>query len=161
MKRALFWGLAALSGACIAAEPPSPLQPGQIAADSGASVYRQTCQACHMADGRGAEGGGSYPALAGNPRLASADFAIMTVVSGRRNMPAFAPRPDFRSYYTPAWLSDEQIAQVVNAIRTGFGNDFPDAVTVDQVARMRQALQSAPAPEGADPGTGNPASSKE
>lgn len=157
MKRLTLLGALLLASAGSAQETPSPpLAPGQIAAETGEAIYRQTCQGCHMADGSGAEGAASYPALAENPRLAAPDFATITVLFGRRNMPAFAPRPDFRSYYTPAWLSDEQVAQVVNYVRGGFGNAYPEPVTVEQVRRLREAVQAPAAHTGAATGAASP-----
>lgn len=84
----------------------------------GAQLYRGICQGCHMADGRGAQGAGEYPALAGNARLASGKYVVVTVLQGRRAMPAFGDA-----------LSDEQVAQVVNYVRTNLGNRHADAVT--------------------------------
>ncbi|MDB5445373.1 MAG: cytochrome c class, partial [Phenylobacterium sp.] len=36
---------------------------------TGEQVYRVVCQACHMADAKGATGAATIPALAANPRL--------------------------------------------------------------------------------------------
>jgi mono/diheme cytochrome c family protein len=92
----------------------------------GQSIYRATCQACHMSEGQGASGAGAYPALASDPRLASASYAVMTVLYGRKGMPGFA-----------AMLSDEQVAAVTNYARTHMGNQHPDAVTPTDVKTLR------------------------
>src|SRR6187399_2263518 len=47
-----------------------------FAMQGGEAVYRGVCQGCHMADAKGASGAGSYPALAGNSRLASAGYVL-------------------------------------------------------------------------------------
>lgn len=110
--------------------PFSP--PGTIAAQGhfvqrgGAMLYRAICQGCHMPDARGAQGAGTYPALAGNPKLASAAYPALTVLQGRHGMPPFADS-----------LSDEQIADVVNYVRSHFGNDFSDTLTPGDIARLR------------------------
>lgn len=110
-----------------AADPPPVISDGfRFEERDGAALYRGICQGCHMADGRGAAGAGVYPALAGNPRLASAKFAVVTVLQGRRAMPAFGDA-----------LSDEQVAQVVNYVRTNLGNRHADAVTVADVQSNR------------------------
>lgn len=44
---------------------------------TGEQVYGAVCQACHMADAKGATGAGTIPALANNPRLAGAAYPIM------------------------------------------------------------------------------------
>ena len=71
--------------------------PGRPASDRpGASLYAQTCQACHGPDGRGAP---TAPALAGlAARAQFADFR-QVVIAGRGHMPAF-PSLDDRSIQT-------------------------------------------------------------
>ena len=56
---------------------------------SGAEIFHGICQGCHMPDAKGAIGAGRYPALAGDPALASKEFMLITLLRGRRNMPAF------------------------------------------------------------------------
>jgi len=90
--------------------------------ETGEQVYRQVCQACHMADGKGGTGAASIPALAGNPRLASAAYPIMLVVRGRGAMPGLTDI-----------LGPAQIASVATFVRTHFGNSYTAPVTVDQV----------------------------
>jgi mono/diheme cytochrome c family protein len=92
----------------------------------GAALYKGICQGCHMPDGRGALGAGRYPALAGDPNLAGRGYPLVIVVNGQRAMPAFG-----------ALLSDRQIADVVNYIRSNFGNRFIDEVTVSEVEAVR------------------------
>ena len=57
--------------------------------DLGEQVYTRICQGCHMANGEGATGAGTYPKLAGNPRLVAWQYAAITVLQGRNGMPAF------------------------------------------------------------------------
>jgi len=107
--------------------PPGPLfSPGRFAYADGATVYRGICQGCHMADARGAEGAGHYPALAANPKLASAPYPVLTVLRGRRGMPELG-----------IYLSDTQVAEVVNYVRSHFGNSYTDVVTTADVAKLR------------------------
>jgi mono/diheme cytochrome c family protein len=91
---------------------------------SGQELYETICQACHMEGGMGAAG--AYPALAGNPKLASPRYPLSLVVDGRGNMPPFG-----------AQLTDRQIAAVVSYIRTHFGNAFADPVTPTDVKAAR------------------------
>jgi len=100
---------------------------GHFVQRDGAALFGAICQGCHMPDARGAHGAGAYPALAGNVRLASASYPITTVLHGRNGMPAFAE------------LDDAQVAAVVGYVRTHFGNGFADAVTPEDVARLRAA----------------------
>jgi len=114
--------------------PPGPLfGQGQFAHRDGATLYRAICQGCHMADARGAVGAGYYPALAANSKLASATYPVLTVLNGRRGMPALA-----------TYLSDTQVAEVVNFVRSHFGNSYADMVSTADVTNLR-------APSGAKP----------
>jgi mono/diheme cytochrome c family protein len=89
----------------------------------GAAVYAAVCASCHMRDGRGATGAATYPALVQDPRLASIDYPILTVLLGQKAMPGFART-----------LSDQQIADVITYLRTHCGNAYPDATTPAEVA---------------------------
>jgi mono/diheme cytochrome c family protein len=97
-----------------------------FAETDGESLYRAVCQSCHMAEGQGAKGAGMYPALAGNPRLAAANYAVLNILHGRKGMPPFQ-----------RMLSDEQVAEVTNYVRTHMGNSYADAVTPAGVKALR------------------------
>lgn len=97
----------------------------QMKAD-GAEIYASTCQACHMANARGATGAATIPALAQNPHLKEAGFPIFVVLYGHGGMPAFG-----------GLLNDTQIAAVVNYVRQNFGNDYKTQVLPSQVKAMR------------------------
>ena len=79
-----------------------------------------------MPDGRGAEGAGHYPALAKNPKLAEPGYPISVVTQGLKSMPAFGGA-----------LSDQQIADVTNYIRTHFGNAYKGTVKPEDVKNAR------------------------
>ncbi|GGA11639.1 hypothetical protein GCM10011408_36260 [Dyella caseinilytica] len=129
--------------------------PGTVMADSagiynfatlktatGEQVYTHICQGCHMPDGKGAEGAGRYPAFAGNPKLASASYMAATVLYGRHDMPSFMTneREDEEAkFMRSAELSDEQVAEVINYIRTHFGNHYADTLTAADVAALHAA----------------------
>ena len=94
---------------------------------TGESLYRNICQGCHMADGRGAVGAGSYPSLAGDSNFGVAAYPVHVVVDGLRGMPAFGPA-----------LTDDQVIAVVGYVRTHFGNHEAAPVTADDVRAARQ-----------------------
>jgi mono/diheme cytochrome c family protein len=98
---------------------------------TGEAIYQGICQGCHMPSAMGAVGAGAYPALAGDKKLVSGAYPALTVIRGRKAMPAFGPQ-----------LSDAQVAAVVNYIRTNFGNHYTDPVTPEMV----KALRPPPAP---------------
>jgi len=110
---------------------------GKFPQQSGEELFRNVCQGCHMPDAKGAAGAGAYPALAVNPRLAAAVYPLTVVLHGQRAMPPFGEQ-----------LDDEQVANVINYVRTHFGNHYRDAITPAAVAAQRAALDSeTPAPE--------------
>jgi len=105
---------------------------GTSSATGGADIYSHICEGCHMPNGRGAVGAGHYPRLAGDPALASWEYVALIILGGRNGMPAFgAPNP-FASVY----LSDAQVAEVVNYVRSSFGNNWKSSVTARQVAAL-------------------------
>ena len=88
----------------------------------GHQIYVFYCQACHMADGKGAVGAAVFPALANNPRMGTAAYAINLIEKGRGGMPWFSDQ------LTPA-----QVAELVTYLRTNFGNNYKDPVTAADV----------------------------
>lgn len=130
-KRALlglsFGALASMGGHALAQSPEPAFSVGpRFQESSGESIYRATCQGCHMAQGQGAKGAGAYPALSSNPRLASPEYPLYVVINGQKGMPAFGKM-----------LSDEQIASVVGYARTHFGNQYPDPIAAESVKKLR------------------------
>ena len=101
---------------------------GHFTQQSGEAVYRGICQGCHMPNAMGAVGAGAYPRLAGNPKLSEAGYPLYMVIYGRKAMPGFG-----------GYLDDVQVANVVNYLRSHFGNRYTDKVTPADVARMRPA----------------------
>jgi mono/diheme cytochrome c family protein len=92
----------------------------------GEVLYKSVCAACHMPGGEGAIGAGAYPRLAQNAKLKSGAYPVFMVTNGRNAMPSFART-----------LDDEQIAAVVNYVRTHFGNAYTDAVRAVDVKAVR------------------------
>jgi mono/diheme cytochrome c family protein len=105
---------------------------------TGKQIYERICQGCHMPDAKGAVGAGKYPALAGDPALASRQFMALTLLTGRRNMPAFSAKHAVGFGGPPAALTSVQIAAVINYVRSNFGNHFNDAITPEEVTALDQ-----------------------
>ena len=101
----------------------------------GKAVFEHICQGCHMPDAKGATGAGSYPALTGNARLVSAAYMAAVILHGRRDMPSFIQTGDSGPLENSR-LSDTQIADVINYVRTHFGNHYADRITAQEVAGM-------------------------
>jgi mono/diheme cytochrome c family protein len=111
---------------------------GKLKTVSGAEIFRNICQGCHMPDGKGAAGAGHYPALAGDGSLASTQFMAITLLQGRRNMPAFGGNGDVGLFFSIPTLNDEQIAAVINYVRSSFGNHFKGRITPAEVKALRR-----------------------
>jgi mono/diheme cytochrome c family protein len=122
MKASLFFVV--LMAAPVFAKPAAP--------DPGAIVYQEVCQACHMENAMGAVGAGRIASLAKNQNLESADYPITVVTGGK------GPMPWFRGQ-----LTDQQIADVINHVRSHYGNHFKGKVTAADIAE-----RGVPAPAG-------------
>jgi mono/diheme cytochrome c family protein len=109
-----------------------------LKAMDGRQIYEHICQGCHMPDGGGAAGAGRYPALAKDPTLVSRQFMALTILTGRRNMPAFGAKHAVGFGGPPVTLTEAQIAAVVNYVRTNFGNHYTDAITAAEVVALDQ-----------------------
>lgn len=106
---------------------PSSLSEGfRFAETSGEELFANVCQGCHMPDGGGATGAGNYPALAKDTSLEAKAYPVHIVVRGQRAMPPIG-----------SMMSDDQVAAVVNYVRTHFGNQYPDPVTAEDVRLAR------------------------
>jgi mono/diheme cytochrome c family protein len=109
-----------------AVHPPIFSTGAKFVERTGETLYAAICQDCHMADGKGAAGAGRYPALANNPKLEASGYPVTMVLRGLNGMPSIG-----------TMLSDEQVAQVVNYVRTHFGNNYTDAVKPEDVKALR------------------------
>jgi mono/diheme cytochrome c family protein len=129
------WLLSMGAAAPALADDPSIAATAGIGNESGAQIYEHICQGCHMPQAQGAVGAGHYPKLAGNPALVSWQYAALTVLNGKNGMPAFGLPAD-QFVFGAARLSDVQVAQVVNYVRSHFGNQWRATVTAAQVAAL-------------------------
>lgn len=110
------------SATVFAAGAPILSTSGKFDESTGEALFNQVCQGCHMADGQGSHGAGAYPSLATNPKLGAKVYPVYMVSSGQGGMPGFQK-----------YMDDQQIASVVNYVRTHFGNQYADTVTVEDV----------------------------
>ncbi|UXN75309.1 cytochrome c [Devosia sp. A8/3-2] len=100
--------------------------PSKLTQTDGKDIYDAICAGCHMPEGQGAVGAGKYPALANNESIEAAAYPIYVIIHGQKAMPPLG-----------GVLSDEQIAAVVEYIRTNFGNNYTEEVTVQEVTDSR------------------------
>lgn len=97
----------------------------------GAAVYIDNCAACHRTDGNGYTR--VFPALANNPVLQSDDpTSLIHIVLKGGTLPATHTAPS--TFTMPAFdwrLSDQEVADVVNFIRTSWGNQAGEVKATD------------------------------
>jgi len=98
----------------------------KITYQGGDAIFKGVCQGCHMPDAKGVVGAGAYPALAHNSKLETAGYAVAVVVNGQKAMPPLGPM-----------MTDQQIADVVNYVRSNFGNNYRDKVAPADVKSAR------------------------
>ncbi|HXS07333.1 MAG TPA: cytochrome c [Rhizomicrobium sp.] len=104
-----------------------PLERGNsFSFEGGKAIFTGVCQGCHMPDAKGAVGAGMYPALASDKKLEVAGYPLSVVTHGQKAMPPFGDM-----------LNDRQIADVVNYVRTSFGNKYKDKVKPEDVKAQR------------------------
>ena len=103
----------------------------------GAAVYVDNCSACHRTDGQGYTR--VFPALAGNPVLQSEDAAsLINLVLKGGTLAATHTAPSTFTMPAFAWrLSNQQVADVVNFIRSSWGNQA-GLVKAGDVEKLRQ-----------------------
>ncbi len=110
------------------------------ASKPGAMIYLDNCAACHRPDGVGYER--VFPRLAGNPVVQTGNpRSLITIVLDGSQTPRTAHTPAQFTMPRFAWrLSDKEVADVVNFVRTSWGNSAPLASSAD-VAKIRETLQ--------------------
>jgi alcohol dehydrogenase (quinone), cytochrome c subunit len=111
------------------------LKAGDASAE-GALVYLNNCAACHRPDGRGYER--VFPALAGNPVVeAGSPESVISIIYRGSATPRTPQAPAQFAMPAFAWrLSDIEVMQVSNFVRSSWGNRGPQ-VTLAEVTHFR------------------------
>ncbi len=138
--------LATYLGANPPAESAVASGTGEGPAD-GAAIFSDICSACHAADGSGKAG--EFPPLAGNRDLfLSPEFPVRVVLSGMSG--PIETTGDYIDKAMPSFdfLSDEEIAAVVDFVRGQWGNDAlspsgMSKITPSDVSKAREKSVSA------------------
>ena len=103
----------------------------EFSEQGGADLFRNVCAGCHQPDAKGAVGAGAYPSLVADKKLASGDYVLDVLVGGLRGMPPVG-----------GMMTDAQVADVVNYVRTHFGNAYASAVSAADIAAARRLARS-------------------
>lgn len=114
---------------------PKPQAASPLPADvykRGATLFIDNCAACHQDKGTGM--GDAVPPLAGNPAVNASEpyDVIMAVLGGLPPGGTYGTMPSFAGR-----LNDGQVADLVNYVRTSWGNSAPANVTAAMVAAWR------------------------
>jgi mono/diheme cytochrome c family protein len=113
--------------------PPKPAADPRKA--EGATVYLNVCAQCHQAEGTGIAK--AIPPLAGNDAAAATgpENVISAVLGGLPGQGDYGPMPAFADA-----LTDQQVADVANYVRTAWGNPGTPDATPALVASLRGKL---------------------
>ncbi len=98
----------------------------------GLSLYVANCSGCHQSFGRGIKG--VIPPLAGNPVVMApnASNIIKVIIRGITARDGYIMMPSFASR-----LTDEEIVEIANYVRTSWGNSASANVTNAMVKNIR------------------------
>lgn len=106
---------------------------------AGEAVYTANCMSCHQLNGEGLPG--VYPPLAGSDHLNPEPENLVNIVLKGQNKTYTA---NGNEYSVPmesfAYLSDKEVADVLNYIGNSWGNAF-EPVTEQQVDSLFNAAQ--------------------
>lgn len=134
--------LAAMATYLLDSPPPSDVPAPQKVSALAPDVYARTartfidnCAACHQVQGTGLLG--AIPPLARNPAVTAAEpyNVIAVVLQGLKADARFGAMPSFAGR-----LSDEQIADLANYVRTSWGNTAAPNATPAMVAIWRRTM---------------------
>ncbi|MFI5133949.1 MAG: c-type cytochrome [Chitinophagales bacterium] len=103
---------------------------------SGKEVYDQNCQNCHMEDGQGT------PEI--NPPLANSDYLknpaktlIEVILKGQSGEVVVNGKKYNTDMPAQEYLTDDQIADVLNYVRNSWENKIPEVITPAMVKALR------------------------
>ncbi|GKX63512.1 alcohol dehydrogenase [Pragia fontium] len=104
---------------------------------TGAAIYIDNCAACHKTDGKGYSR--FFPQLQGNSVVLTEDAtSLIHIVLTGNTLPGVQGAPSSITMPAFGWrLNDQQVADVVNFIRSSWGNNA-SAITAKDVANVRE-----------------------
>jgi nitrite reductase (NO-forming) len=149
LKKSFFLAtLLAALGVSAHAEDATTDLPGSI--ERGKAVYMQTCFACHQITGMGLPG--AFPPLAQTDYTTGDARRMIAMVLKGVNPPLkvkdltyVAPMPALPTVY-PVLNDDKNLADVINYVRTSFGNKDEKGVSPEFVKKIRDEFSSRATP---------------
>jgi nitrite reductase (NO-forming) len=103
---------------------------------TGKEIYEAQCMSCHMDQGQGLEG--VYPPLAKSSYLADKDRLVKVIRKGMRG-PITVNGVQYDGEMTGFELTDQETADVINYIRTSWGNKHAAVKAADIPAALSKA----------------------
>ncbi len=105
--------------------------------ERGKEAYSLYCINCHMADGNGTPD--LYPPLAKADYLKKPSTTLINIVLMGQTGEIIVNKKKYNGIM-PAqnYLTDDQIADILNYARNSFGNNIPTAITPGQVKALRK-----------------------
>ena len=101
----------------------------------GQEIYNWYCGACHQRDGKGASG--RFPPLAGVDWVTGDKERLINVVLNGMEGPIEVAGESYNNVMPQhSFLSDQQVSDVLNYIRSNFGNNASE-VSPEEVAKIR------------------------
>jgi mono/diheme cytochrome c family protein len=103
----------------------------------GAQVYLNNCASCHQVDGKGV--GTEIPSLVANGVVKSGgpESVIRVILGGVEAQGTYGPMPAVGNFMT-----DQQIADVANYVRSAWGNNAPATVGPGEVGTLRNEAKT-------------------
>lgn len=103
--------------------------------ERGKEVYTNFCMSCHMADGTGSE---IYPPVAKTDYLKKPAKTLINIILQGQSGEIVVNKKKYDALMpAQAYLTDEQIADVLNYIRNSLGNKIAGTITPEQVKTLR------------------------
>jgi mono/diheme cytochrome c family protein len=122
----------------------------KASAERGKAVYMQTCFTCHQPTGMGLPG--AFPPLAKVEYATGDARRVVAIVIKGINPPMVingatfvVPMPPPDAAF-PILKEDKNVADVLNYVRTSFGNEVKEAITAAFVAEVRKEFAERTAP---------------
>jgi mono/diheme cytochrome c family protein len=133
----------AIGEAITAAAGASPSREIAVELSESARRGKETyllCVACHQPEGQGVPG--AFPALAGSDRVNGDKEVLAKIILKGLEGPLVSQGKNYNAIMPGhgAALNDRQIADVMNYVRSSWGNDADD-VAEDEVAAVRDAIK--------------------
>ena len=102
----------------------------------GAGIYNNFCASCHLANGEGITG--VFPPIANSDWMKEKRQASIHAIKFGLKGPIEVNGVEYDNLMPALGLSDAEIADVMNYIKSSWGNELKDPVTEQEVAAIKK-----------------------